>query len=219
MQKNLLRPFQELHSPPKQLFFRGDTSLLESNKIKIAIVGSRLQSRYGFVSMEVFFDDEVFKNSIIITGGAYGTDIQAVKMALKYKIPLIVIIASGVQNYTPKRYAYLFETIPDHVLLISENPDYYVPNKYDFVKRNRLIAALADIIYINEAAIDSGSLHTADFGLELGKEVCCLPGRINDQTFLGCLKLISNGAKPILDSEQFKEFIQDQSRLNLFGNS
>lgn len=219
MQKKFLKVFSNLNKPPKNIYLRGETSLLESNKVKVAIVGSRIQSRYGYLMLEEFFKNHVFKDTIIVTGGAYGTDMQACKMAIKYKIPLIVILASGVRNYTPKRYAYLFDKMPPNSLLISESPDYYEPNKYDFVKRNRLIAALSDIVYINEASKDSGSLHTADFALDLGKEVCCITGRLNDETFLGCIKLISNGAKLIDSSECFIDLIQDKRRLKLFSYS
>lgn len=219
MQNKYLKKFKNLHKPPKQIYLRGDTELLLSQKLKVAIVGSRIQSRYGFLMLDNFFEGNVFKNVIVITGGAYGTDMQAVKLSLKYKIPLIIILASGVQNYTPKRYSYLFDNMPENCLLISENPDSYIPNKYDFVKRNRLIAAISDLIYINEASKDSGSLHTADFALDLGKDICCIPGRLNDETYQGCLKLIANGARLIENTSAFTELIQDKMRMNLFGHS
>ena len=219
MQNKIIDKFSNLHNPPKQIFLRGDSNLLLSSKLKVAIVGSRIQSRYGYIMLDNFFESQIFNNVVIVTGGAYGTDIQAVKLSLKYKIPLIVILASGVRNYTPKRYSYLFDKMPENCLLVSESPDEYIPNKYDFVKRNRLIAAISDLIYINEAAKDSGSLHTADFALDLGKDVCCLPGRVNDETYLGCLNLIANGARLIQNKDSFMELIQDKIRLNLFSNS
>ena len=109
--------------------------------------------------------------------------------------------------------------MPENCLLISESPDDYIPNKYDFVKRNRLIAGISDIVYINEASKDSGSLHTADFALDLGKDICCIPGRLNDETYQGCLKLIANGARLIENTAAFTELIQDKIRINLFGHS
>ena len=219
MQNKYLKKFENLHKPPKQIYLRGDTKLLLSQKLKVAIVGSRIQSRYGYLMLDNFFEDKVFKNVVVVTGGAYGTDMQAVKLSLKYKIPLIIILASGVQNYTPKRYSYLFDNMPENCLLISESPDGYIPNKYDFVKRNRLIAAISDLVYINEASNDSGSLYTADFALDLGKDICCIPGRLNDETYQGCLKLIANGARMIENTAAFTELIQDKIRINLFGHS
>ena len=201
-----------LGSPPKKLYYKGDISLLNSNKVKVAIVGSRKQSRYGFTMLDCFFEDEIFKDCVIVTGGAYGTDMQACKLAIENNIPLIVFLASGVNNYTPKRYAYVFNPMPKNVLLVSESDDDYIPHKYDFVKRNRLISACADLIYLNEASEKSGALHTADFGLQVGKEIACLPARITDYNYAGCLKLIQNGSHVITSSDVFKELIQSLKR-------
>ena len=169
--------------------------------------------------MQSFFESKTFKDCVIVTGGAYGTDIQAAKLAIQYNIPLIVVIASGVENYTPKRLSHIFHPMPKNCLLISESPGNYTPNKYDFVKRNRLIASIADLVYINEASLKSGSLHTADFALDLGKDILTLPARISDENFQGCLNLIQNGAQIITGAESFSHIIYDKIRLSLFRNS
>jgi len=179
------------------LFLKGNITLL--NTSQIAIVGSRSCTPYG---QEKAYDLAQQLSSIDITvtsGLAIGVDGMAHKGALKGSGSTIAVLGTGLNNIYPKRHFELAQQISEQGLLISEfwpdTPAY--PS--NFPRRNRIISGLSLGTLVIEASIKSGSLITARYANEQNREVFALPGSIDNPQACGCLKLIQQGAKLILD--------------------
>jgi DNA processing protein len=117
-------------------------------------------------------------------------------------------LPSGVNQIYPASHAYLARQILESDgLIISEQPHTYRPQRYDFVKRNRIIAGLSDILVIPEAGIASGSLNTARHALDLGITIMAVPGDITSPYSAGTNRLIQSGAVPLLDPQDILDYL------------
>jgi DNA processing protein len=183
-----------LHRTPKKLYFKGNRSLLNNLRPSIAIVGSRCMTRYGEQIIEALIPSLVGCNVTIVSGGAFGIDYYAQKVALEYNGKVITVLGSGINNPVPKTNINFFNEVEKKGLIISEYPDNHPATKYTFPERNRLISALADLVLVIEAREKSGSLITANFAVEQGKMVAAYPGRTIDPLSKGTNYLISQGA-------------------------
>jgi DNA processing protein len=154
----------------------------------------------------------------IISGGAFGVDYNSQQIALNHKGKVITVIASGIENPTPKTNADFFTQVIQNGLLISEYPGQTPASKFAFVKRNRIIAALANLVLIVEAKEKSGALSTAEFALEMGIPVACVPGRPTDELSKGTNNLIKSGAHLVQDYNDILSLLGCDS-LNLFKRS
>lgn len=192
----------ELADAPLRLFFRGNRKLLEERPA-LAVIGSRKMTAYGRKAVELLLPEIVRAGVPIISGLALGTDSYAHDIALAHHGKIIVVLPSGLDTIYPRSHTVLAERILNAGgLLITEYPEGSgAPRKYCFLMRNRIIAALADVILIVEAAARSGALATARRGLELGREVAAVPGNITAPFSQGTNGLIRRGAFPILEPQ------------------
>ncbi len=182
---------------PKELYVIGDSSSWLDKK-KIVFVGTRKPTIYGTQVTKQLITALSGYDVCIISGLAYGIDILAHRTALENNTTTVAILPSGLNKIYPSAHAQIAKSITQHGgALISEYPPDYMPHRYDFVKRNRIVAALADMIIIPEATTKSGSMHTAVFGLEMGKTVGVVPGNITSIMSEGTNNLIKHGAVPI----------------------
>lgn len=185
--KNLLF----LKDPPLVLFYKGNIDLLRSAKKKIAIVGSRQPNAYA-TKATVSIVKELNDESVIISGGAKGIDTIAHETAKE----TIAVLGCGIDYVYPKENTDLFKKIEKEGLLLSEYPGSLAPEKQNFLKRNRIVAALADEIYVMQISKMSGTLNTVNNALELNKEVRVLPMSIFEKDVINN-KLIDEGARVI----------------------
>lgn len=185
--RNDLKPIVE------NLYAFGDPNLINSSP-KIAIVGSRVISDYGLQILKLIVPELVKRGITIVSGGAFGVDYNAQQIALNYSGKVITVLGSGIENPTPRTNLDFFQQVAKKGLLLSEDPGKSPATKYTFVKRNRIIAGLADLILIIEAREKSGSLITADYALQQNKPICCFPGRAFDYLSKGTNNLIKDGA-------------------------
>ena len=200
--------------PPKELFIESNNwqDLLESPKL--AVIGSRKASSYGQVVTEKLVRGIVAKGVVIVSGLALGIDSLAHKAALNAGGKTIAVLPSGLDEIYPKGHLGLArQIIKDGGALVSEYSPKTMPFKYNFIARNRIISGISKAVLITEAAINSGSLHTANFALEQGKDVLVVPGPITSATSAGCNNLIKNGATPITSVDDILEV------LNISGNA
>ncbi len=175
----------------------------------VAIVGSRKLTSYGKAVTEKVVSDLVAKGVVIVSGLALGIDSVAHQQALKSNGLTIAILPCGVNNIYPRSHLNLANQIAKDGALISEyQPDEKIAYKRNFIARNRIIAGLSDIIVIPEAAKGSGSLHTAQFGIDLGIDIFAAPGPIFSPDSEGTNNLIKTGANLLNDSAEI---------LNLLG--
>lgn len=179
---------------PMVLYARGNKNLLNI-KNTIAIVGSRKPSEYGrHITLNLSYK-LARKDYCIISGLAKGIDSYAHKGALIAKGKTIAILGSGIDNIYPKENEKLYHKIlSENGLIISEYPLNEKPLPTYFPKRNRIISGLSDKILVTEANSKSGSIITANLGLEQGKDIYAIPGNITNYNSEGTNNLIKDGA-------------------------
>jgi DNA processing protein len=185
-------------SPPKQLFCAGEPLNAYEKLPKVAIVGSRNVSPYGKEITRKLAAELAQQGIVIVSGLALGVDGIAHQAALDAQGKTIAVLPSPINQIAPTRHIRLAEAIVGHGgALLSEYAEGEFPLKQNFIARNRLVAGLADAVLITEAAEKSGSLHTARFALEQGKEVLAVPGNITSAGSVGTNNLIKAGATPV----------------------
>ena len=190
-----------ISNPPYALYYIGK---LPSPKQKaVAIVGARGRSAYGS-EMTSCLSKALAEHGVqVISGLAKGIDGDAHKGALKSGGETFAVLGCGVDVCYPNGHKYLYEKIIENGGIISEYPPQTQPAPWQFPARNRIISGLSDCVVVMEAKEKSGSLITADFAMEQGKDVYALPGRVTDVLSQGCNKLIKQGAGIVESVEDF----------------
>ncbi|MDE6885725.1 MAG: DNA-protecting protein DprA [Helicobacteraceae bacterium] len=187
-----------LQKPPKKLFYIGKLELL--NGFKIAVVGTRKPNQYtrNLTSMLV---SKISKYATIISGGAIGID----SIAHINSYPRTIMVSpSSLDIIYPKENEKLIKNIQSNSLIISEYENSYMPHRYSFLERNRIVIALSDIVILPQGDINSGTSSSARFALELNKPIFTLPQRYGESTLTN--SLLSQGkAKAIYDIDEFIE--------------
>jgi DNA processing protein len=154
----------------------------------------------------------------VISGMALGIDGAGHEGALAGGGKTYAVLGCGVDQCYPRSNYELYESIPFHGGLISEYSLKTPPVPRNFPVRNRIISGLSDVILVIEAKEKSGSLITAQAGLEQGKEIYALPGRITDALSTGCNQLISEGAQVLFSPETVLEnlgiFVKEKEKLS-----
>lgn len=191
--KNYPSKLKNISDFPYALFVRG--ALPEEHKISIAMVGARNCSTYGR-EMAFCFGKSLSNAGIqIISGMALGIDGCAHKGAISGETNTYGVLGSGIDVCYPRENFELYMSMQKKGGIISEYGPGIAPKPFRFPLRNRIISGLCDGVIVVEAREKSGSLITADFALEQGKEVFAIPGRIGDKLSEGCHNLIKNGAE------------------------
>ena len=197
---------RNISCPPKQLFCLGNLDLL--NCKSVAVIGSRVYSKYGErAAMEFSFN--LAKDDIcIVSGMARGIDSFAHEAALNAKGKTIAVLGNGVDVIYPKENKMLYENIfRNNGLIISEYPMGTKPCKQNFPARNRIISGLSDGVLVIEARKNSGTNITVDFALEQGKDIFVIPGSIYSKTSDGTNFLIKEGAIPVTNYKDILGYI------------
>ncbi|HHW30440.1 MAG TPA: DNA-protecting protein DprA [Clostridiaceae bacterium] len=193
-----------MYDPPLILYSKGCINL---NEMAVAIVGARKATSYGLKTAEKFAFELASYGITVISGMARGIDSQAHIGALKAGGKTIAVLGCGLDIVYPPENRQLMENIINNGAVVSEYPPGTQPLPYNFPARNRIISGLSHGVVVVEAASKSGSLITADFALEQGKEVFAVPGNINNINSRGTNKLIKEGAKLVSDVEDILEEI------------
>lgn len=186
--KDYPESLKNIDQPPYILFCKGDISLLKLDGI--AIVGTRMPTSYGKIITEQFAKGLVMNDFAIISGMAAGVDTISHRTAIDNGGKTIAVLGNGFEHIYPAFNKELFRKISEQGLLISEYKPSTKPALYTFPFRNRIIAGLSKGVLITEAGEKSGSLHTKEYALEMGKEVFAVPGNVNSLMSKGTNKLI-----------------------------
>lgn len=194
---------KQIHGVPPVLFGKGKIELL--NQPQIAIVGSRNPTPAGAETAMQFAHYFSSMGITVTSGLALGIDACAHRGALMGKAGTIAVLGSGLKQLYPKSNAALATEIIKNGLLLSEFPLDVGPAASHFPRRNRLISGLSLGSLIVEAALKSGSLITAAYALEQGREVFAIPGSIHSPLSKGCHQLIREGAKLVETGEDVLE--------------
>lgn len=203
--------FRHLPDAPYGIFYRGKLPLAE--EFRVAIVGARMCSEYGRSMAREIARELAAHDVPVVSGMARGIDAAGHRGVLDSGGDTYAVFGCGVDVCYPNYHKQLYYEITQHGGLLSEYLPGVRPLAYHFPQRNRLISALSDVVLIIEAKEKSGSLITADFALEQGKDVYALPGRVTDALSGGCNRLISQGAGIVLSVEDFlAELCMETSR-------
>lgn len=190
-----------LSSPPKELFYLGEKPETWLAKPKVAIVGSRRVTPYGRTITNRIAGELARQGVVIISGLAYGVDIAAHQAALGANGLTVAVLGTSLDNIYPAAHANIAERIMLRGTVISEYPPSTPGFQSNFIARNRIVSGLCDVLLITEAAVNSGSLHTARFALEQGKTVMAVPGNITSPMSEGANNLIKSGAVPVTSAD------------------
>lgn len=191
------KPLRQIVPPASRLYWSGLDFASWINRPKVSIVGSRKMTAYGKSVTEKLAHELALKGVVVISGLAYGIDITAHRSALQARGLTVAVLPTGLDSIYPSSHHHIARQIAERGALLSEYPAGTPSFPANFIARNRIISGLCDVLVIPEAALKSGSLHTARFALEQGKTVMAVPGNINNPASEGCNNLIKSGAIPI----------------------
>lgn len=194
---------RNIFNPPYALYVKGN---LPKNQIgSVAIIGARNCSEYGR-EVSKYFACELAKAGLqIISGLARGIDGYAHQGVLAGEGSTYGVLGCGIDICYPIENFSLYMDMQEKGGVISEYGIGVNPKAGNFPMRNRIISGMSDGILVIEAKEKSGSLITVDLGLEQGKNIYALPGRINDRLSTGCNNLIKMGAKLVLEPKDILE--------------
>lgn len=190
---------KEISRPPVILYVHGSPKIL--SQPQIAIIGSRKPSFNGLEHAKMFAFSLAKMGLCITSGMALGIDGAAHQGALDASKATIAVLGTGLEHLYPKRHAQLAGRIADTGCVVSEFPLNTPPIPMNFPQRNRIISGLSLGTLVVEATPKSGSLITAKCALEQDREVFAIPGSPRNPAALGCLKLIQQGAKCVVTTE------------------
>lgn len=200
-EENYPEKLRELSDAPTVLFQMGRQKAREM--LHLAVVGTRRISHYGR-EVAVHLGKRCAEQGIVLVSGmASGVDGVAQRACLQAGGYSIGVLGSGLGFQFPAVNRDLYLKMEECGILLSEERYDVRPLPQLFPKRNRIISGLADVVVVVEAAEKSGSLITADYALEQGKDIYAVPGRIFDQYSQGCNHLIAQGAYVLEDMDEF----------------
>lgn len=197
---------RETIGAPFVLYGKGDKHLL--SKPQLAIVGSRNPTTAGY-EIAAQFAMALAKAGFVVTSGmALGIDAACHTGALSAGGKTIAVMGTGMNHIYPAAHQTLSEKIIAEGALITEFPPDIPPKPKNFPQRNRIISGLSLGVIVAEAALQSGSLITARYAIEQGREVFAIPGSIHNPMAKGCNHLIRQGAKLIETAEDIFEELE-----------
>ncbi len=209
------KAFYKMKEPPLFLEYQGSPFWCEFKFI--SIVGSRqishLTESWLKKNIPEFINDARMG---IVSGGAFGVDQLVHSIALKCEKPTLFVLPSGLENLYPavlKKYK--AKAYSEHCCFVSEFELGQRIHKSHFYFRNRLIAALGEMTLVAQATLKSGSLLTVHHCLEIGRPVLTIPSHPEISGFEGNLKLVSEGAYSVSNSEQLLDFWKAESWSSL----
>jgi DNA processing protein len=187
---------RDIGNAPKRLYCMGNLALLQEQCV--AVVGSRRYSLYG-QQTALMIGRHLGRSGIVtVSGLANGIDTFAHEGALEEAGKVIAVLGTGFGRIYPQRNRPLFRRIASEGLVMTEYEPEFPGSKYSFPARNRILSGICESVVVVEAGIGSGSLITAQFANEQGRNVYAVPGNINSQFSMGTNLLIRDGAIPLV---------------------
>lgn len=192
---------------PTTLYYKGEIDFNASRIL--SVVGTRNATDYGKDNCEKIIKALALhtEKTIILSGLAYGIDICAHKAAMKYQLPTIAVLGHGFHLMYPAQHRKYAEEIIHNGGLISEFTSQSIIDPKHFVRRNRIIAGMADATLVMESANKGGSLTTADIANSYNRDVFAFPGRVGDVYSQGCNHLIKTNQAHLIESVSDLEYI------------
>ncbi|MCB0496418.1 MAG: DNA-processing protein DprA [Cyclobacteriaceae bacterium] len=189
---------KQVFDAPAILYVKG--KLPDNNKKHIAIVGTRQATKEGKQNVETFVQELAPYKPVIISGLAYGIDIEAHKAALKYGLPTYAVMATGMDIIYPSLHKKIATEMQETGGLLTEYPLDTKADPARFPARNRIIAGLSDATLVVEAGAKGGALITARLAQDYDREVFAIPGNLTNKFSEGCNYLIRNNVAQLVTS-------------------
>ena len=197
---------RECDDAPLMLFYRGNADLNQQRVINI--VGTRHCTAYGKDVISRFVRDlkSLCPQLLIVSGLAYGVDINAHRAALENGYETVGVLAHGLDQIYPPRHRETAIKMISQGGLLTEFFTQTNADKVNFVRRNRIVAGMSDACILVESAARGGGLITARLSRDYNRDVFAFPGRVGDEYSEGCNNLIrNNGAALITSAQDFVE--------------
>lgn len=195
---------RDVDDAPLVLFYKGSANLNQSRVINI--VGTRHCTVYGQEVIARFISDlkRLCPQALIVSGLAYGVDINAHRQALANGFETVGVLAHGLDELYPSSHRDTATRMLSQGGLLTEFLTQTKMEKINFVRRNRIVAGISDACVLVESAAKGGGLITAGIAQDYGREVFAFPGRVGDAYSEGCNRLImDNGARLTLGADDF----------------
>lgn len=209
----------QIHDPPPALFMKGAIPLPElMGQPRVAIVGARAASRYGLDAATSIARGLSRYGICVVSGMALGIDAAAHTGSLEHAGRSLAVLGCGPDVVYPAANRALHTSLIERGLVLSEYPPHTQPIPWRFPARNRIMAGLSNAVIVVEAREKSGSLITAEFALDEGREVFAVPGSIFSKLSSGPHELIRSGAATVTSAEDVLESLGlelDQQSLPL----
>jgi len=197
-----------VNKPPFTLFYYGDINILNSSVI-LGVVGTRKNTESGEIAIKKVLNGlNTYSDKLAICSGmAKGIDSIAQRQAIRQNIKTISILGGGIDEIYPQINEDIYQHCKTKGLIISEYPNDNMPLKEHFPMRNRLIAGLSEALVIGEANPNSGTSITANYAIEFGKDVFCIPSDVSNPYQYGN-NLIKDGAMLINCSQDLIDYLK-----------
>ena len=187
---------KNIADPPLVLYYKGRLPDFDSAPA-VAIVGTRKASAYGLSTAQKMGYQIAKCGAIVVTGLAGGIDGAGAKGALMADGTVVGVLGCGADKVYPAYHKSLYADTEHQGCLITEFPPHTPPFGWNFPKRNRIMSGLSNGVLVVEAPEKSGALITARDAAEQGRDVFCVPGNIDVETFAGSNALLRDGATPV----------------------
>lgn len=185
-------------SSPIVLYYQGNQDLNHTRTV--AIVGTRTPTEYGKIMCEKIVEGLQSYQILMISGLAYGVDVTAHRKCVELGIPTIGVLGHGLDRIYPQNHASLSAKMIKNGGVITEFTSGTLPDRENFPMRNRIIAALSDVVIVVESQRKGGSIITAEYANDYNKDVFALPGPVTEDKSEGCNKLIKQNKAHLLES-------------------
>ena len=216
-------------NPPKKLYIKGKyTPQIFENCL--SVVGSRKMTPYGQRVTQRFVREVASRGITIVSGFMYGVDAEAHDAALSVGGKTVAVMACGIDAICPSFQKDLYNSILElGSLAVSEYPGSTQARKWTFPQRNRIVAGLSQALLVVEAGYKSGTLITAKYARDYGRQVFVAPGDVFSSNYKGICQLITKGAKVVTSGLDIAKYYdadfkanfgagESQGRLGIFGN-
>lgn len=192
------RPLLDLPDPPVTLYTRGDGAVL-ARAPRVAVVGTRQYTPLGERMTRRLVATLADTGALVVSGLACGIDTVAHAAALATPLPTAAVLGTGVDVPYPSQNARLYERVAAAGCIVAEPAPGTTATKGAFPRRNRIVAALVDVVVVVEAGVKSGALITAGIAADLGRAVAAVPGSVEAPTAAGTNLLLRDGAHVLAD--------------------
>lgn len=195
---------KECADAPLLLFYKGTADLNQARVIDI--VGTRHCTLYGVDIIRRFCADlkQLCPQVLIVSGLAYGVDVNAHRQALQNGFPTVGVLAHGLDDLYPRQHRQIADEMAENGGLLTEFLTCTNADKMNFVRRNRIVAGVSDATILVESGPKGGGLITCGIAQSYGRDVFAFPGPVGSEFSKGCNNLIrDNGAALISNAEDF----------------